>query len=320
MTSTSWRLGGRESLQRNVIPILVLVGEIAAFETLNPLFLRPENLVAIGDQMALILPLALAGTFIIMMGSFDLSITSVLALSGVISALYFPSFGYGAVFLGCSVGLLLGLTNGLIFVIARIPSFIVTIGTMVTFQGVALILMSGGQSIQIYSPAFRSISVAKIGGVDLMIFWSLMIFLASYFILSWTTFGRRTYAIGANIEAARRAGVNISRQRVLSFAISGLLSAVVGVIYVAWSSQASAGIGGNLLLPAVASMVIGGNPIMGGIGGAHRTLLGALILSILSNGLIVLSVPVNIQTIVYGLIVIVTIAATLDRDRVRFIR
>jgi ribose transport system permease protein len=313
-------LRGKLGIQRNALPILVLVVEVVVFQALNSNFLRLENLIAIAEQMALILPLALAGTFIIMMGSFDLSITSILALSGVITALFFPSYGYGAVLLGILAGLVLGLTNGVILVVAKIPSFIVTIGTMVTYQGIALILMSGGQSIQIYDPVFRSISVAKIGGVDLMIFWSLLVFLFSYFVLSKTKFGRQTYAIGANVEGARRAGIDINKQRILSFMISGLLCGIVGIMYVAWSGQASAGIGSNLLLPAVASMVIGGNPIMGGIGGAHRTLLGALILSILSNGLIVLVVPVNIQTIIYGVVVVITIAATLDRERVRFIR
>ena len=306
--------------QKNLFPILALVAEIIVFQSLNPNFLRLENLIAIGDQLALILPLALAGTFIIMMGSFDLSITSILALSGIIAALYFPSYGIIALFFGILTGIVLGAINGLAFIIAKIPSFIVTIGTMVTYQGIALILMSGGQSIQVYTMDFRFIAVAKVGGVDLMILWSLLIALASYYVLSRTKFGRQTYAIGANIEAATRAGIDIRKQRVSSFTISGLLSGMAGITYVAWSGQASASTGSNLLLPAVAAMVIGGNPITGGIGGAHRTLLGGVILSMLSNGLIMLVIPVNIQTIIYGVVVIVTIAATLDRERLKFIR
>jgi ribose transport system permease protein/putative xylitol transport system permease protein len=306
--------------QKSLFPILLLIGEIIVFQSLNSSFLRPENLIAIADQLALILPLALAGTFMIMMGSFDLSITSILALSGVTTALSFPSYGYNAFLLGILVGLVLGAINGLIFIIANIPSFIVTIGTMVAYQGIALILMSGGQSIQIYTMSFRSIAVAKVGGVDLMIFWSILIFLVSLYVFSQTKFGRHTYAIGANVEAARRAGINIKRQRVYSFMISGLLSAIAGIIYVAWSGQASASTGSSLLLPAVAAMVVAGNPITGGVGGPHRTLLGALILALLSNGLIILVIPVNIQTIIYGVMAVVTIAATLDRERVKFIR
>ncbi len=306
--------------QRNLFPTILLITEIAVFQSLNSNFLSTANLLAIASQLALILPLALAGTFVIMMGSFDLSITSVLALSGVTTTLYFPLYGYNSIIIGILLALFLGAVNGTVFVLTKIPSFIVTIGTMVTYQGLALILMSGGQSIQVYTSTYRSIAVGKFLGVDLMIIWSLLILLASLFIFSQTTFGRRTYAIGANIEAARRAGISIKRQRVISFMISGLLSGIVGILYVAWSGQASASIGSNLLLPAVAAMVIGGNPITGGVGGPHRTLLGAVILSLLSNGLIILVVPINIQTIIYGVVVIVTIAATLDRERVRFIR
>jgi ribose transport system permease protein/putative xylitol transport system permease protein len=270
--------------------------------------------------MALILPLALAGTFVIMLGSFDLSITSILAMSGVVSAIYFPTFGYAGILFGILIGIVLGVFNGFILVFAKITSFVVTIGTMVTYQGIALIFMQGGQSIQVYTPVFRFLAVGKIGGVDLMIIWSLLIFLASYYVLSLTKFGRQTYAIGANIEAAMRAGINIKKQRILSFAASGVLCGVVGVMYVAYSGQASPSIGSNLLLPAVAAMVVGGNPITGGVGGAHRTFLGAIILSVLFNGLILLAIPTNVQTIIYGVVVILAIAATLDRERVKVIR
>ncbi len=304
----------------NLFPILFLAGETIVFETLNPSFLRPENLVAIGDQLALVLPLALAGTFMIMMGSFDLSITSVFALSGIVVAIYFPLYGYVSLIFGVLVGLALGATNGLIFISAKIPSFIVTIGTMVTYQRIALIVMSGGQSNQLYTPEFRSIAVGKVGGVDYMIIWSLLMFLVSYYVLSRTKFGRKTYAIGANVEAARRAGIAVGKQRVLNFMVSGLLSGMVGMIFVAYSGQASASIGSNLLLPAVAAMVIGGNPITGGVGGPHRTLLGAVILAMLSNGLILLVIDPNVQTIIYGIVVVITIAATLDRERVKLIR
>lgn len=314
--SLSWFLEQKTT----ILPIILLVCEIAFFAAVNPNFLRPENFVAIGDEMALILPLALAGTFIIMMGSFDLSITSILALSGITVALYYPRLGFTGIYLGIIVGLVLGIANGLIFVYAQIPSFIVTIGTMVTYQGIALILMNGGQSIQIYTPAFRAISTSKVGGVDFMIIWSLAILLVSYYVLSRTKFGRQTYAVGANIEAARRAGIDIRKQRIIGFAISGLICGLAGVIYVTYSSQANPGMGSNLLLPAVAAMVVGGNPITGGVGGAHRTLLGAIVLSILTNGLVILVIPINVQTIIFGIVVVLTIAATLDRQRVKLIR
>lgn len=321
MTTEQTRSGGWIARRKtSILPLVFLAAEVAVFESLNQNFLKPENLVAIGDQMALILPLALAGTFVIMLGSFDLSITSILAMSGIVTAIYFPTFGYTGVLFGILVGLILGTVNGFIFVIAKIPSFVVTIGTMVTYGGLALIVMQGGQSIQLYTPAFRSLAVAKAGGVDLIIIWSLLVCLISYYVLSQTKFGRQVQALGANIEAARRAGINIRRQRILSFAISGVLCGVVGVLYVAYSGQASPSIGSNLLLPAVAAMVVGGNPITGGVGGAHRTLLGAIILSILFNGLILLVIPTNVQTIIYGVVVVLAIAATLDRERVKLIR
>lgn len=304
---------------KNFLPVLSALVMVVLFEFLNNKFLSPANLISLGNYFAILLLLSVAGTFVIMMGSIDLSIVGIFAVTGVFTAILWAQIGFEAIVIGVLIGFVLGLLNGLIFVLANIPSFIVTIATSIVYGGLAL-EPTGGLGLWVWDPAFRSIAIGTMGGVPLLIIWSLMIFVVMLFLAFRTTFGRRTYAIGGNIEAARRAGIRVSLHRVWVFMICGLISGIAGILFVAWGVHAGPDAGSNLLLPAIAGMVVAGNPITGGLGGPHRTFIGALLLSILANGLSLLSVEINLQTVIFGVVVIAAIISTIDRSRVKYIR
>ena len=220
---------------------------------------------------------------------------------------------------GVFVGLGLGLINGIIFAYTNIPSFIVTIATSIAYGGLAL-EPTGGLGKWVWDPNFRAISISTVGGVPLLIVWALIVFVVMLFLAFRTTFGRRTYAIGANLEAAKRAGILVARHRVIVFAICGFIAGLAGILFVGWGVHAGPDAGSDLFLPAIAAMVVAGNPVTGGLGGPHRTFVGALLLSILSNGLALLSVQINAQTVIFGIVVVCAIMATTDRSRVKYIR
>ncbi|HUI86026.1 MAG TPA: ABC transporter permease [Nitrososphaerales archaeon] len=311
---------------KNFLPALSALVLAAVFEVLNPNFFSYTNLVSLSNTFGILLLLSVGGTFVIMMASIDLSIIGTFAAVGVFTAIaWLPStnggwgLGYLAILIGLAMGLGLGLINGIIFAYTNIPSFIVTIATSIAYGGLAL-EPTGGLGKWVWDPNFRAISISTVGGVPLLIVWALIVFVVMLFLAFRTTFGRRTYAIGANLEAAKRAGILVARHRVIVFAICGFIAGLAGILFVGWGVHAGPDAGSDLFLPAIAAMVVAGNPVTGGLGGPHRTFVGALLLSILSNGLALLSVQINAQTVIFGIVVVCAIMATTDRSRVKYIR
>jgi ribose transport system permease protein len=304
---------------KNFLPALSALALAMVFEVLNGKFSSPANLTSLGESFAVLLLLSTAGTFVIMMGSIDLSVVGIFAAVGVFTALTWVSYGYWAFPVGIAMALGLGLLNGVIFAYSNIPSFIVTIATSIAFGGLAL-EPTGGEGVWVWDANFRAISIGTIAGIPMIMIWAFVVFLIMLFVAFQTTFGRRTYAIGANLEAAKRAGIQVARHRMYVFTICGLIAGFAGILFVGWGVHAGPDAGSSLLLPAIAGMVVAGNPVTGGLGGPHRTFVGALLLSILSNGLNLLSVDVNSQTVIFGLVVIFAIMATVDRSRLKYIR
>jgi ribose transport system permease protein/putative xylitol transport system permease protein len=309
----------RISPYRTLLPVVVIVGLFALFGLVNPVFLGVANLLTMTKQLAVILMLALAGTFVVLMGSFDFSVAAVLTLTGVIVALTIPQAGTAvAIVIGIGIGIIVGACNALIFVKARIPSFMVTLGTMIALGGIST-AVSQGYLLSISDPVLRQVSAGKIGGISYLAIWSILILLVSLFVTSRTIFGRNLYAIGLNIVAARISGVAIEKTRLIAFTISGLLAGVAGVLYVAEMGTAGPGVGDSMLLPVMAAIFAGGNSITGGIGSPARTFLGALTLTILVNGMNVLQINSYLQSVFFGVVVIVAIALTIDREKIKLI-
>lgn len=283
----------------------------------NPRFLTLDNLSNVLRQVSVYAILAVGETFVILTGGIDLSVGSLLALCGVISAGLSSSHPLPiALLAGIALGTFIGAVQGVIIAKGDVPPFVVTLGTMAIARSLTLVYTEG----RLISPLPQNFQYLGSGyffhplfSVPALI--TLFIYVLAYITLSRTAFGRRIYAIGGNEEASRLSGVNVSRYKIYIYAISGLTSALGGIVMSARLNCAHPQAGIGYELSAIAAVVIGGTSLMGGEGGVGGTLIGALIMGVLSNGLNLLEVSAFWQQAVVGSLVI--IAVFLDRLRRR---
>jgi ribose transport system permease protein len=303
-----------------LLAALLLAG--LAFSVLSPYFLTPANLLNIGRQIAVVSVVALGVTAVIISGEIDLSMGSVMALSSVVIGAVLHDKGQGAalsdvalaVLAAVSTGLCLGLWNGLLTVVGKLPSFIVTLGTLSIGSGLALSYRQGAPE-PIASAAFLgAFGEGKIpGGVPVLVVYPAVVFVALWFLLGFTWFGIQTYATGGNTEAARLAGVPVGRVKITALALCGALSGVAGVLGTARVRTAMPQLGAGIELDAIAAAVLGGTRLSGGYGTAPGTLLGVMLIGVVSNGLTLLGVRSPVQLVIKGLIIIA--AVLFDRAR-----
>lgn len=288
----------------------ILISFAVIFITLaltSPVFLTQRNLLNLLEQQAVVGIIALGGTLVIIAGGFDLSVGAVYALAGIATAWGVNSFGpVVGVLLGLGVGLIAGLMNGLLTSVVGINPFITTLATSIVIRGVCL-AVTGGFLIAINDPAFSVIGRGSIGGVKYSIILFLVLTVIAGLVLAKTVFGRHIYASGANPEAARLAGVNVSKIRTWTFVLSGLAAAIAGIIIASRSGNGQASIGVGLEFQAIAAIVVGGTSIFGGEGAIWRTVLGVLLIGLISNGFTLLSVPPTFQQIFEGLIILIAV-------------
>jgi ribose transport system permease protein/putative xylitol transport system permease protein len=252
------------------------------------------------------------------MGSIDLSVASIIALSGIVaSSVLDMGLGVpGAICGGILAGCLVGLMNGAIFSYGKIPSFLVTLGTMSAIEGFSLKL-TGGRTISIFDKTYRWLSSGTlIGDLPNVALFALIIYVVCVFIAWRTRFGRYVYIIGGGEKVAKMSGVAIYRFKLYAFALAGSLAGFAGVLLAARIGARSARMADGILLDAIAAVVMGGTSLTGGIGGPHRTILGVLIISILSNGLNILGIDPYTQTIIKGAVVILAVFLTIDRRKI----
>ncbi len=307
--------------------IAVLVGIGLVFELLGwglrgqSFLLNPQRLLIIILQMSVVGLLAVGVTQVIITTGIDLSSGSVLALSAMVAASLAQTSDYArAVFpaltdmpaivpiaAGIAVGAVAGSINGLLVTFGRLPPFIATLGMMVTARGLAR-YYTHGQPISMLSDGFTAIGS---GANPVLIF--LAVAAIFHVALSYTRYGKFTYAIGGNMQAARVSGINVTRHLVIVYAIAGALSGLAGVITCARASSGQAGMGMSYELDAIAAAVIGGTSLSGGIGRITGTVVGTLILGVVISGFTFLGVDAYIQDIVKGVIIIVAVMA--DRYR-----
>ncbi|EIM95577.1 inner-membrane translocator [Paraburkholderia hospita] len=278
------------------------------FSVLSSNFLTLGNLLNIVMQVSIIAILGFGMTYVLLLGDIDLSVGAVMALVGTIAAFAMqhglhPAF---AVIVAMAAGLVLGFVNGTLTAMLTIPSFIVTVATMGVFRGLAYI-MSAGVPISIDDDRFAALGNSTILGIAIPI-WVLVILLAvNHFVLSKTVFGRKAYLAGGNREAALYSGINVRRLRIFIFMISGLMASIGGVLMTSrlYSAQPNAGLGYEL--DAIAAAVLGGTSLSGGYGTIAGTLIGALIIGVINNGMNLLSVPYFYQLIVKGVVILVAV-------------
>lgn len=278
------------------------------FSALSSNFLTLGNLLNIVMQVSIIAILGFGMTYVLLLGDIDLSVGAVMALVGTIAAFAMQHGVHPAlaVLLALASGLLLGLVNGTLTAVLTIPSFIVTVATMGVFRGLAYIT-SAGVPISIDDDRFAALGNASVLGIAVPI-WVLLILLAiNHFVLSKTVFGRKAYLAGGNREAALYSGINVKRLRVAIFMLSGLLASIGGVLMTSrlYSAQPNAGLGYEL--DAIAAAVLGGTSLNGGYGTIAGTLIGALIIGVINNGMNLLSVPYFYQLIVKGVVILVAV-------------
>lgn len=302
----------------NFLPVVSLIILIVIFGLGNPSFISMPNFYNVLRQSSVLLVASLGGTFIILMGSIDLSVGSIIAMSGIIaSAALDMGLGIpGAIGCGILAGGVAGLLNGAIFSYGKIPSFLVTLGTMSAIEGFSLKL-TGGRTISIFDEGYRWLSSGTlVGDLPNVALFALIVYGICIFIAMRTRFGRYIYVIGGGEKVAEMSGVAIYRFKLYAFALAGALAGFAGVLLSARIGAQSARMADGILLDAIAAVVMGGTSLTGGIGGPHRTILGVLIISILSNGLNMLSVDPYTQTIIKGTVVILAVFLTIDRRKI----
>ncbi|MFM0288073.1 ABC transporter permease [Paraburkholderia megapolitana] len=278
------------------------------FAVLSSNFLTLGNLLNIVMQVSIIAILGFGMTYVLLLGDIDLSVGAVMALVGTVAAF---SMQHGlhpalAIVIAMGAGLVLGFINGTLTAMLTIPSFIVTVATMGVFRGLAYIT-SAGVPISIDDDRFAALGNATFLGIAIPI-WLLVVLLAiNHFVLSKTVFGRKAYLAGGNREAALYSGINVRRLRIGIFMISGLMASIGGVLMTSrlYSAQPNAGLGYEL--DAIAAAVLGGTSLSGGYGTIIGTLIGALIIGVINNGMNLLSVPYFYQLIVKGVVILVAV-------------
>lgn len=307
-------------------PLLVLIALILLFALLNPNFLSLRNFARIGIAASPILVIAIGATFILVMGSIDLSMEGAVAVCAVIFAAVMvklggtiDSWGWLAVPAALGFGLLFGLVNGITHVKFRIPSFMASLAMGFIGIGISLIL-SGGDRIRITDELFRSLLTVRVAGFPLMVYLALAILLVGHFIQNHTKLGRNFYAVGGGEELAFASGLNVDRVRIIGFALAGVCAALGAMLFVARIGIGETATGYNLMFTTIASVVVGGTALWGGNGGVWNTLIGVLIVQVIANGMIVIGLPGYIQDGVLGVLVIIAVTLSTDRRLQAFVK
>ena len=285
-----------------------LIGLCIVLWILTPHFLTVSNLLNVAQQTSINAIIAVGLTFVIISGGIDLSVGSLVAFSGVVLASLLQQSVPLPIALagGLAVGLLCGLVNGVLITYGKLPPFIATLGMMSVARGGAL-LFTDGRPISGFSESFRQLATAEIFRSPVPVVLRVGVYAVAHFVLRRTKFGRYVYAIGGNEEAALLSGVRVRLYKTLVYGVGGLLSGLAAVVLTARLNSAQPIAGINYELDAIAATVIGGTSLMGGQGSVIGTLIGALIMGVLRNGLNLLGVSSFIQQVVIGAVIIVAV-------------
>lgn len=327
-TGTFARLGegprltqtARRQLLLTIMPIAVLAALVAAIAIANPNFLRPASLWTALDSAVPLMILASGAMLVILCGGIDLSVAALASLASVLVALWIPVLDIWVVPVVVLVCALAGLLQGAIHVIAQVPSFLVTLGGLAVWSGIALVA-SGASTIGVSGTALDW-TFTRIGDwrVPSAVLIAAAIVALFAIVLTFTPVRRWLIAIGSSEPAALLAGVPVAQTKMAVFAVSGACAGFAGVMLVGRTFSGAPGLADSLLLPVVAAIVVGGTAITGGFGGIGRTVIGVLIISVLRVGLSVAGVPSSYEQIFYGVLVIAAVALTIDRSKLPFVK
>jgi len=289
-----------------LIGLLILCVFLSFF---SPVFLSKNNILNVLRQVATNLYVACAMTMVIILGGIDLSVGSTIALSGVIAGGFIAFEGlplWVAILSGLLSGVVVGAFNGFLISKTTIPPFIVTLSTMNIARGASYVY-TGGQPIRVMSDSFNFIGSGYVGDIPMPIIYLVVIVIISVLIMSKSKLGRHIYAVGGNPVAARFSGIKNSRVLFFAYLFSGIMSAIAGIVLASrmFSGQPTAGQGAEM--DAIAAVVLGGTSMSGGVGKIGGTVIGALIIGVLSNGLNLLGINSFWQYIVKGVVILIAV-------------
>ncbi|BCV24592.1 ABC transporter permease [Gelria sp. Kuro-4] len=295
----------RYGVEMALVLLIVLAG------ILEPVFLNPVNVINVLRQVSITGTLAVGMTFVIINGGIDLSVGSIVGLAGMLAVMLQPQGLLVSTGVALVIGVTLGFLNG-VGVANGIVPFIMTLATMTAARGIAF-MVSDGRPVMGVSDAYAWIGEGQLVGIPVPVVVFALVVATGHFILTKTTFGRSVYAVGGNIEAARLSGINVRKNQVMVYVLSGLLAGIAGVVITARMTACDPTVGNMFELDAIAATVIGGTSMSGGEGRVTRTVVGALIMGVLANTMNLMNVSPYSQQVVKGIIILG--AVLMDRVR-----
>jgi len=302
-------------------PSVVLVALVLLVAVAEPKFLSVNALAVVSAQAVPILLLGLGQMFVVLTGGIDLSVAALASLATVILATTIGTLGPLAILITLIALALIGAATGVLIVFGQVPSFVVSLGALGFWSAIALVA-SGSTTIYIsagYDAIFWLSSWTALG-IPLAVWVAVASVAAVYCAMRFSPRGNVFHLVGLGETAALMSGIRTRVVRIGAFALSGLFAGAAGIVLSAQQQSAAPQLADSLLLPAIAAVLVGGCAITGGIGGAWRVLVGALVITVLRVGGSVAGIDPSFQQIVYGVVVIVAVAATLDRSRLSIIK
>ncbi|HML36440.1 MAG TPA: ABC transporter permease [Bacillota bacterium] len=304
-------VGQKLDLSKVIVYIAIVVAFIIFSITLGDAgFLTVKNQINILRQMATIGIMSFGMTFVIGCGEIDLTVGANIATSGIVAAIVMRSGGgpFLALLAALATGLVIGTVNGMILIHTGLPSFLITIGTLTILQGLSMEL-AHSNSIPIYNKTFTQVfGNGKVFGIPVMILWCLLCMVIAFVLLRKRPFGSKVLAIGGNCKAAEYSGINVARTRLLVMMLSGVMAAFAGVLYCARLQAANYVYGDGAEMNVIASVVLGGTLMSGGVASVIGTFVGAWLMAMIDNGTVIAGMTASQQMIVRGTVVIAATA------------
>ena len=293
------------------VPLVVLM---VALSFAHPMFLTTSNILSILRQAAVYVIMGLGMSFVLMTGGIDLSQGSLLALVGVVSAYIVENSGsiFLAILAGILVGAAIGAANGVVVSCLKIPPFIMTLSTMYLCRGLTLVITQASP-IAITNSSFKWIGGGDLLGIPVPVIIFIIAAVIGQFILSYTATGRYILAVGSNREASRLSGIKTRWNECKVYIISGIMVAIAGVVYVARLGAAQATAGQSYEMEAVAASVLGGTSVLGGEGGIIGTVMGAIVVAIIRNAIVLLDVSTYYQQMITGAVILIAVIVDVQR-------
>jgi ribose transport system permease protein len=304
----------QKALLQKLGPFIALLVVAAGLAVMSPDFLTVANLLNVMRQVSINALIAFGMTLVILLGGIDLSVGSILALSSVFTATLISrgTDPVVATLVGIASGAVMGAANGLVIAKGKVAPFIATLGTMTILRGLALVLSNGSPVTGINSDFFTMLGGGYVADlIPIPVIWMALMFAVIWFVLKKTVFGRHVYAVGGNEEASRLSGVSVDRVKIWVYTLSGAMSAMAGIILTSRLNSAQPTAGAGYELDAIAAVVLGGTSLTGGRGWIFGTLVGALLIGVLNNGLNLLGVSSFYQQVIKG--VVILLAVLIDR-------